>query len=647
MVDVERHAYDVVVIGAGGAGLRAVIEARERGLRVAVVCKSLFGKAHTVMAEGGCAASMGNTNPKDNWKTHFGDTMRGGKFLNNWRMAELHAKEAPDRVWELETYGALFDRLKDGKISQRNFGGHTYPRLAHVGDRTGLELIRTMQQKIVSLQQEDYAELGDYEARIRVFAETTITELIKDGDAIAGAFGYIRESGNFILFEAPAVVLATGGIGKSFKVTSNSWEYTGDGHALALRAGASLINMEFVQFHPTGMVWPPSVKGILVTEGVRGDGGVLKNSDDKRFMFDYIPPVFKGQYAETEQEADQWLKDNDSARRTPDLLPRDEVARAINSEVKAGRGSPHGGVFLDIASRLTPAEINRRLPSMYHQFKELAGVDITKEPMEVGPTCHYVMGGVEVDADTGAATVPGLFAAGECSGGMHGSNRLGGNSLSDLLVFGRRAGLGAADYVRALSSRPTVGDGAVEAAAKRALSPFEAPAGGGPGENPYTLQLELQQSMNDLVGIIRNADEISEALARLDKLRERFKNLHVEGQRRYNPGWNLAIDLRNMLLVSECVAKAALQRTESRGGHTRDDHPSMDSSWRKLLLVCEAVAEPGDVEAAVIPDITITKKEQTPMRPDLLELFDIAELEKYYTDEELAGHPGRTPRTEK
>lgn len=636
MVDVERHAYDVVVIGAGGAGLRAVIEARERGLRVAVVCKSLFGKAHTVMAEGGCAASMGNTNPKDNWKTHFGDTMRGGKFLNNWRMAELHAKEAPDRVWELETYGALFDRLKDGKISQRNFGGHTYPRLAHVGDRTGLELIRTMQQKIVSLQQEDYAELGDYEARIRVFAETTITELIKDGDAIAGAFGYIRESGNFILFEAPAVVLATGGIGKSFKVTSNSWEYTGDGHALALRAGASLINMEFVQFHPTGMVWPPSVKGILVTEGVRGDGGVLKNSDGKRFMFDYIPSVFKGQYAESEQEADQWLKDNDSARRTPDLLPRDEVARAINSEVKAGRGSPHGGVFLDIASRLTPAEINRRLPSMYHQFKELAGVDITKEPMEVGPTCHYVMGGVEVDADTGAATVPGLFAAGECSGGMHGSNRLGGNSLSDLLVFGRRAGLGAADYVRALSSRPTIGDGAVDAAAKRALSPFEAPANG-PGENPYTLQLELQQSMNDLVGIIRNADEVAEALARLDKLRERFKNLHVEGERRYNPGWNLAIDLRNMLLVSECVAKAALQRTESRGGHTRDDHPSMDSSWRKVLLVCEA----ANVDQ-VIPDITITKKEQTPMRPDLLELFEIGELEKYYTDEELAGHPGRS-----
>jgi succinate dehydrogenase / fumarate reductase flavoprotein subunit len=636
MVEVERHSYDVVVIGAGGAGLRAVIEARERGLKVAVVSKSLFGKAHTVMAEGGCAASMGNTNPKDNWQTHFGDTMRGGKFLNNWRMAELHAKEAPDRVWELETYGALFDRLKDGKISQRNFGGHTYPRLAHVGDRTGLELIRTMQQKIVSLQQEDYAETGDYEARIRVFAECAITELLKDGDRIAGAFGYWRDSGKFVVFEAPAVVLATGGIGKSFKVTSNSWEYTGDGHALALRAGASLINMEFVQFHPTGMVWPPSVKGILVTEGVRGDGGVLKNSDNKRFMFDYIPPVFKGQYAETEQEADQWLKDNDSARRTPDLLPRDEVARAINSEVKAGRGSPHGGVFLDIASRLAPAEINRRLPSMYHQFKELAGVDITKEPMEVGPTCHYVMGGVEVDADTGAATVPGLFAAGECSGGMHGSNRLGGNSLSDLLVFGRRAGLGAADYVRALTSRPSVAEAGIDTAAKRALAPFEGPTNGNAAENPYTLQLELQQSMNDLVGIIRKSEEITEALGRLDKLRERFKSLHVEGHRQYNPGWNLAIDLRNMLLVSECVAKAALERTESRGGHTRDDHPSMDSSWRKQLLVCRAAG--GD---EVIPDISITREDQVPMRPDLLELFEISELEKYYTDEELADHPGR------
>lgn len=640
MVEVERHSYDVVVIGAGGAGLRAVIEARERGLKVAVVCKSLFGKAHTVMAEGGCAAAMGNSNPKDNWKTHFGDTMRGGKFLNNWRMAELHAKEAPDRVWELETYGALFDRLKDGKISQRNFGGHTYPRLAHVGDRTGLELIRTMQQKIVSLQQEDFAEVGDYEARIKVFAECTITELLKDGPEnggrIAGAFGYWRESGRFILFEAPAVVMATGGIGKSFKVTSNSWEYTGDGHALALRAGATLINMEFVQFHPTGMVWPPSVKGILVTEGVRGDGGVLKNSDDDRFMFGYIPPVFKSQYAETAEEADQWLKDNDSARRTPDLLPRDEVARAINSEVKAGRGTPHGGVYLDIASRLTPEEIKRRLPSMYHQFMELAGVDITKEPMEVGPTCHYVMGGIEVDADTGAATVPGLFAAGECSGGMHGSNRLGGNSLSDLLVFGRRAGLGAADYVRALSSRPTVSPESVDAAARLALAPFEGPTDGTAPENPYALQMDLQFLMNDLVGIIRNADEISKALTLLRELWARYEHVQVEGHRQYNPGWNLAIDMRNMLTVSECVARAALERTESRGGHTRDDHPGMDPNWRNVLLVCRAAQEATDGS-----HITITRQPQVPMRPDLLDLFQISELEKYYTAEELADHPGR------
>jgi succinate dehydrogenase / fumarate reductase flavoprotein subunit len=635
MTEVERHSYDVVVIGAGGAGLRAVIEARERGLRVAVVSKSLFGKAHTVMAEGGCAAAMGNTNPKDNWKVHFCDTMRGGKFLNNWRMAELHAKEAPDRVWELETYGALFDRTKDGRISQRNFGGHTHARLAHVGDRTGLELIRTMQQKIVSLQQQDRAELGDYEARIKVFAECTVTELLKDGGAIAGAFGYWRESGRFVLFEAPAVVLATGGIGKSFKVTSNSWEYTGDGHALALRAGASLINMEFVQFHPTGMVWPPSVKGILVTEGVRGDGGVLKNAEGKRFMFDYIPPVFKGQYAETGEEADQWLKDNDSARRTPDLLPRDEVARAINSEVKSGRGSPHGGVYLDIASRLTPAEIKRRLPSMYHQFMELAEVDITKDAMEVGPTCHYVMGGVEVEPDTGAATVPGLFAAGECSGGMHGSNRLGGNSLSDLLVFGRRAGLGAADYVKALSDRPAVSPETVDASAKRALSPFEGPKDGSPAENPYTLQTDLQNTMNELVGIIRNADEISQALSRLEVLRTRFANLHVEGHRQYNPGWHLAIDLRNMLLVSECVARAALERTESRGGHTRDDHSGMDSNWRNTLLVCRAS---GD---ASVPHVNVSRAAQVPMRPDLLELFEISELEKYYTDEELAKHPGR------
>src|ERR1700750_1056744 len=440
MSDIERLPYDVVVIGAGGSGLRAAIEAREAGKKTAIISKSLFGKAHTVMAEGGCAAAMGNVNPNDNWQVHFRDTMRGGKFLNNWRMAELHAKEAADRVWELEAWGAVFDRTKDGKISQRNFGGHTYPRLAHVGARTGLEMIRSRHQKVVAMQQADAVEFGDPESMIKVFAETTITDLMVEEGRIAGAFGYFRDTGRFVLFEAPAVVLATGGIGKSYKVTSNSWEYTGDGHALALRAGATLINMEFVQFHPTGMVWPPSVKGILVTEGVRGDGGVLKNSDGTRFMFDYIPPVFKGQYAESIDEADQWLKDNDSARRTPDLLPRDEVARAINSEVKAGRNSPHGGVYLDIASRLPAEEIKRRLPSMYHQFMELAEVEITKEPMEVGPTCHYVMGGVEVDPDTAAATTPGLFAAGECAGGMHGSNPLGGHSLSDLLVFGARAG---------------------------------------------------------------------------------------------------------------------------------------------------------------------------------------------------------------
>jgi succinate dehydrogenase / fumarate reductase flavoprotein subunit len=636
MAELERHEYDVVVIGAGGAGLRAVIEARERGLRVAVVTKSLFGKAHTVMAEGGCAAAMRNVNTKDSWQVHFGDTMRGGKFLNNWRMAELHAQEAPDRVWELESYGALFDRTKDGKISQRNFGGHTYPRLAHVGDRTGLEIIRTLQQKIVSLQQDDFKETGDYEARIKIFHECSITDLIKDGDRIAGAFGYWRETGSFILFDAPAVVLATGGIGKSFKVSSNSWEYTGDGHALALRAGSNLINMEFIQFHPTGMVWPLSVKGILVTEGVRGDGGVLKNSEGKRFMFDYIPAVFKGQYAETEEEADQWLKDNDSARRTPDLLPRDEVARAIVAEVKAGRGTPHGGVYLDIASRMPTEEIKRRLPSMYHQFIELAEVDITKDEMEVGPTCHYVMGGIEVDPDTGGAATPGLFAAGECSGGMHGSNRLGGNSLSDLLVFGRRAGLGASEYVRALPERPKPPQDAVDEATKMALAPYEAHEN---AENPYTLHAELQQSMNDLVGIIRKEDEILEALAKLDELRDRLQNVAVEGGRLYNPGWHLAIDMRNMLLVSECVAKAALQRTESRGGHTRDDHPAMDANWRNTLLVCKTT-EVATAEA-MVPRVTVAPEQQVPMRPDLLEVFELSELEKYYTDAELTEHPER------
>ena len=465
---IERLPYDVVVVGAGGSGLRAAIEARLAGKKTAIISKSLFGKAHTVMAEGGCAAAMGNANPNDNWMVHFRDTMRGGKFMNNPRMAELHAKEAPDRVWELEAWGALFDRTPDGKISQRNFGGHEYPRLAHVGDRTGLEMIRTLQQKVVALQQQDAIELGDPEAMIKVYAETTVTRLVKDGDQIAGAFGYIRESGQFVLFEAPAVVLATGGIGKTFKVTSNSWEYTGDGHALALLAGAKLLNMEFVQFHPTHMVWPISVRGLLVTESVRGDGGVLKNSEGKRFMFNYVPDVFRAQYAETEEEADRWYTDPDHNRRPPELLPRDEVARANNAEVKAGRGSPHGGVFLDIASRRPAEEILRRLPSMYHQFKELADVDITKEPMEVGPAQHYVMGGVEVDPDTGESCVPGLFAAGEVSGGMHGSNRLGGNSLSDLLVFGRRAGMGAAQYLNQLAKRPVPDEGQIAEAAAEA-----------------------------------------------------------------------------------------------------------------------------------------------------------------------------------
>ncbi|MCP3801720.1 fumarate reductase/succinate dehydrogenase flavoprotein subunit [Allokutzneria sp. A3M-2-11 16] len=627
MSEIERHAYDVVVIGAGGAGLRAAIEAREQGKRVAIVCKSLFGKAHTVMAEGGIAAAMGNVNSRDNWQVHFRDTMRGGKFLNNWRMAELHAREAPDRVWELETYGALFDRTKDGRISQRNFGGHEYPRLAHVGDRTGLELIRSLQQQIVSLQQQDFRDSGDYEARIRVFAECTVTELLKDDGAIAGAFGYWRETGRFVLFEAPAVVLATGGVGKSFKVTSNSWEYTGDGHALALRAGASLINMEFIQFHPTGMVWPPSVKGILVTESVRGDGGVLRNSEGRRFMFDYIPEVFKDKYADNEAEADRWYTDPDSNRRPPELLPRDEVARAINSEVKAGRGTPHGGVFLDVSTRLPAEEIRRRLPSMHHQFKELADVDITAEPMEVGPTCHYVMGGVEVEPDTAQSRVPGLFAAGEVAGGMHGSNRLGGNSLSDLLVFGRRAGLGAASYVDGLSARPAISQSDVDSAAQWAQAPFNA-AEGGEVENPYTVHTELQQSMNDLVGIIRKGGEIEQALENLEQLKIRARNAAVEGHRQFNPGWHLAIDLRNMILVSECVARAALLRTESRGGHTRDDYPGMDPLWRKQVLRCEA---DGD-------GIAVTSLPQPEMRSDLLDLFEREELQKYYTDSELAGH---------
>jgi succinate dehydrogenase / fumarate reductase, flavoprotein subunit len=626
---VSHHTYDVLVIGAGGAGLRAAIEARMRGKRVAIICKSLFGKAHTVMAEGGIAASMGNANPNDNWEVHFRDTMRGGKFLNNWRMAELHAKEAPQRVWELETYGALFDRTAEGKISQRNFGGHQFPRLAHVGDRTGLELIRTLQQKIVSLQQEDFARTGDYESDLAVFHEYTITELLKDGDRIAGAFGYRRPTGELVCFHSAAVVLATGGVGKSFKVTSNSWEYTGDGHALALRAGAKLLNMEFVQFHPTGMVWPPSVKGILVTESVRGDGGVLKNSEGERFMFNYIPEVFREQYATSEDEGDRWYTDADNNRRPPELLPRDEVARAINNEVKEGRGSPAGGVYLDVSSRMPAAEITKRLPSMYHQFKELADVDITAGPMEVGPTCHYVMGGVEVEPDTAASAVPGLFAAGEVAGGMHGSNRLGGNSLSDLLVFGCRAGAGASVYLDGLTEQPAVSDASISAARED----VERPIVNSGGENAYTVHQELQQTMNDLVGIIRKADEMELALKKLHELRDRIPRVAVDGRRAYNPGWHLALDLRNMLMVSECIAMAALERQESRGGHTRDDYPTMDESWRQELLVL----------ALRDGEVTLEHQGQTAMRSDLFDLFELDELKKYYTGDELGGHRSDAP----
>ena len=618
----ERHKYDVLVIGAGGAGLRAAVEAREAGLSVAIICKSLFGKAHTVMAEGGAAASMGNVNDNDSWMVHFRDTMRGGKFLNHFRMAELHAKEAPDRIWELETWGALFDRTKEGKISQRNFGGHEYPRLAHVGDRTGLEIIRTMQQKIVQLQQKDGREFGDMEAKIKVFAECTITEILKENGKIAGAYGYWRETGEEVLFEAPTVVIATGGVGKTFKITSNSWEGTGDGHALALKAGANLVDMEFLQFHPTGMVWPPSVRGILVTESVRGEGGILTNSEGERFMFKYIPDVFKDKYADNEAEADRWYEDQDNNRRPPELLPRDEVARAINSEVKAGRGTEHGGVFLDVSKRLTAEVIKKRLPSMWHQFYELAGVDITKEAMEVGPTCHYVMGGVEVEPDTAAAIgVPGLYAAGEVAGGMHGSNRLGGNSLTDLLVFGRRAGAGAAEYVKSAGANP-VSDATIKAAADRIEAPFSR-AG---GENSYSLHAELQEVTHNLVGIIRTRTEIEEAIAKIADIRARSKNVAVAGGRKFNPGFHLAFDLDNMLLVAESTAKSALLREESRGGHTRDDFPGMNPDWRQINQIASFDGEKVNIKSQTLPVIP----------KELFDLFDVHELEKYMTPAEIA-----------
>ncbi|MDE3086183.1 MAG: fumarate reductase/succinate dehydrogenase flavoprotein subunit [Acidobacteriota bacterium] len=569
MPEYESHEYDVIVIGAGGAGLRAAIEAKERGLRTALVCKSLLGKAHTVMAEGGAAAAMGNVWPEDNWQVHFRDTMRGGKLLNNWRMAQLHAQEAPDRIYELERWGALFDRTADGRILQRDFGGHRYARLAHVGDRTGLEMIRTLQQRAVALD-------------VDVYMECKVLRLLKDAEGrVSGAIAYWRASGDYVEFRAKAVVVATGSVGKSWLYTSNSWESTGDGHAMALWAGADVIDMECIQFHPTGMVWPLSVRGILVTEGVRGDGGVLRNSEGARFMFDYIPAMFAAETADSEAEADRWYEDHLHNRRPPELLPRDEVARSINSEVKAGRGGPHGGVFLDIASRRSAEYIRRRLPSMYHQFKELAGVDITAEPMEVGPTCHYIMGGIRVDADTEATTVPGLFAAGEVAAGLHGANRLGGNSLSDLLVFGRRAGMAAADFAEGRSGAPSPEAGDVE----RALSDAEAPFGREGGESPYDLHQSLQRTMQALVGIIRTESELVEALEELDELDDRATRVSVTGGRVYNPGWNLATDLPSMLTVSRLVAKGALERRESRGGHTRDDYPKADPELGKVNFV--------------------------------------------------------------
>src|SRR5437773_163263 len=584
--DYEVHEHDVIVIGAGGAGLRAAIEAAAQGVSVGLVCKSLLGKAHTVMAEGGIAAALGNVWPEDNWQVHFRDTMRGGKMLNNWRMAQLHAQEAPERVLELERWGALFDRTKDGRILQRDFGGHRYARLAHVGDRTGLEMIRTLQYH------------GIHQG-IDVYMECTITRLLKDGDRVCGAVGYWRESGRVVVFKAKAVVLATGGIGKAWKITSNSWEYTGDGHALALWAGADLIDMEFVQFHPTGMVWPPSVRGILVTEGVRGDGGTLKNSAGKRFMFDYIPEFFKGETADNEAEADCWYEDKKNNRRTPDLLPRDEVARAINSEVKASRGSPQGGVFLDISTRRPADYIRKRLPSMYHQFKELADVDITKEPMEVGPTCHYIMGGVRVDADTTAATVKGLFAAGEVAGGLHGSNRLGGNSLSDLLVFGRRAGLYAALYAKDFGGTLAVDSGQVESIARDMLEPFSRSG----GENPYAIQADLQETMQNLVGIIRTESELKDALKKLEVLKQRAAKARAEGGRAYNPSWHTALDLSSLLTVAECCTLAALERKESRGGHTRDDHPYTDDTWGKINVVIRQTGSALQLAREALPEM--------------------------------------------
>jgi succinate dehydrogenase / fumarate reductase flavoprotein subunit len=581
----ETHEHDVIIIGAGGAGLRAAIEASNAKVSVGLVCKSLLGKAHTVMAEGGVAAAMGNVEPKDNWKVHFRDTMKGGRYLNQWRMAQLHAQEAPDRVHELEAWGALFDRTKDGKILQRNFGGHKYPRLAHVGDRTGLEMIRTLQQHGVHLG-------------IKVYMECTVSRLIVDGDRIAGAFGYWRENGKFVLFKSKAIVLATGGIGRMFKINSNSWECTGDGQALAYLAGAELMDMEFMQFHPTGMVWPPSVRGTLITEGVRGEGGTLRNKDQKRIMFEYITDLYKNETADNEDEADRWLKSTGvnlvaetsgkggSPKRTPDLLPRDIVARAIHAEVKAGRGSPHGGVFLDIATRRTPEDIKRKLPAMYHQFKELGDVDITKDPMEVGPTAHYTMGGIKVDPETQQTSIKGLFAAGECAAGMHGANRLGGNSLSDLLVFGRIAGHHASAYVKDAASIEPSND-AIEAAEKEALAYFDREE----GENPFLLHEKLKDEMQTWVGIIRTEADLTKGLEAIESLKSRAAKIKVDGNRHFNSAWHEAFDMRNMLVVAEAMCRAALLRKESRGAHARDDFPGMQDHFSKVNIVSRGTAD--------------------------------------------------------
>jgi succinate dehydrogenase / fumarate reductase flavoprotein subunit len=592
----ETHEHDVLVIGAGGAGLRAAIEASKLGANVGLICKSLLGKAHTVMAEGGMAAALGNVEPKDNWKVHFRDTMKGGRYLNQWRMAQLHAMEAPDRVNELEEWGALFDRTADGRILQRNFGGHKYPRLAHVGDRTGLEMIRTLQQHGIH-------------CGMQVYMECTITRLLTNGTGddkrISGCFGYWRENGRFVLFKSKAIVLATGGIGRAFKINSNSWECTGDGQALAYLAGAELMDMEFMQFHPTGMVWPPSVRGTLITEGVRGEGGTLRNKDGKRIMFGYIPELYANETASTEEEADQWLRESTSgttskARRTPDLLPRDIVARAIWKEVKEGRGSPHGGVFLDIATRRPAADIMRKLPAMYHQFKELGDVDITKESMEVGPTAHYTMGGIRVDPETQESQrVKGLFAAGECAAGMHGSNRLGGNSLSDLVVFGRIAGHNAAKFVKANTAKEP-DSGQIEDAVHEALEPFNR----GEGTNPFVVHEDLMNQMQKYVGIMRTEQELAQGLKELERLKEARGRVKVEGNRHYNAGWHESIDLRNLLIVSEAMARGAQLRKESRGGHARDDYPEMDKEhWAKVNIASRGGGNGMEVVEVPLPPV--------------------------------------------